>query len=167
MAIPAQTMNPQVLELIGAIVLSTQDAETYLKAILPFTDSKDPSITGAMSHHEKIKKRTFGDLIERFVDASRSDSDSFQQHLVRLVDHRNQIVHHFGEIYGEQLRSGNSQQVVDSLRVVLANVDAFRSALEQAALHLFEAVRDITFVGTPEYQKFDDLCALFRRRVTR
>ena len=158
-------MNPQLLELIGAIVLSTQDAERYLKAILPFTDSQDISIGGVLSRHEKLKKRTFGDLVGKFVDSSTPGSAGFKEHLAHLVDRRNQIVHHFPEAYGEQLRSGHSQQVIDSLRVLLANVDAFRSALERAALQLFEAMRDTTFLGTAEYQEMDDLCALFRQRV--
>ncbi len=166
-ATPVGSMNSRLLELIGAIVLSTQDAERYLKAILPFTDSQDPSISGAMSRHEKIKKRTLGDLVGKLVDSSTSTSAGLEQHLADLVERRNQIVHHFHETYGEQLRSGHSQQVAVSLEALLSDVDTLRRALEQMALQLFEAVRDITFVGTPEYQKMDELLASIRRRVTR
>lgn len=167
MATRVQPIDPKLLELIGAIVLSTQDAERYLKIVLPFTDSQDPSISGALSRHKKIKKRTFGDLVGKLVDASTPESVGLEQHLAHLVDRRNQIVHHFGETFGEQVRSGHSQQVVESMRALLTDVDAFRNGLEEMALQLFEALRDSTFAGTPEYQKMDDFCASFRRRVTR
>ena len=55
--------------MIGAIVLSTQEAERYLKFILPFTETADPSISAVLSRADKLKKRTLGDLIGRFVDS--------------------------------------------------------------------------------------------------
>jgi hypothetical protein len=85
--------------------------------------------------------------------------------LDELVTKRNQIVHHFGETYGAQLRSGQIQLVADSLRAQLIGIDVFKQALERTALHLFEAIRDTTFDGTSEYQAMADLCASFRRRV--
>lgn len=56
-------MQSEILELIGAIVLSTQDAEKYLKVVLPFVASKDPSLSAALSRHDKLEKRTFGELL--------------------------------------------------------------------------------------------------------
>jgi hypothetical protein len=165
MAISSQPIKAQLLELIGAIVLSTQDAEKYLKAIIPFTDSQDPSIRGALSRHEKLKKRTLGDLVGKFMGTATSENAELEKHLAHLVDQRNKIVHHFSETYGEQLRAGESQLVIDSLRLLLVNIEAFRSTLEQMAILLFEAIRDTTFLGTPEYKDMDDLCATFRLRV--
>ena len=165
MATPSRSTKGELLELVGAIVLSTQDAEMYLKFILPFTDSNDPSISSALARHAKLKKRTFGDLVGKFVGSSTSESLALAQHLANLVDQRNRIVHHFGETYGSQLRSGDSQQVIVSLQTLQANVDGFRVALEQAALNLLETLRDVTFSGTPEYEDYANLCALFRQRV--
>jgi hypothetical protein len=137
----------------------------YLKLILPFTDSSDPSIGSALARHEKLNRRTFGDLVGKFVDSSTSDSLALTQHLADLVDQRNRVVHHFGATYGAQLRSGKSRQVIASLQTLQANVDGFRVALEQAALHLLESLRDVTFRGTPEYQDYANLCASFRQRI--
>ncbi len=165
MEISTQTSNSKLLELIGAIILSTQEAEKYLKVIIPFTDAQDSSIRAALLRYEKIKKRTFGELVGKLVDSATSKSDGFEQHLAQLVYHRNQIVHHFGETYGGQLRSGQAQQVIDSLRSLRASIDVFRKALAQLALHLYEAMRDTTFYGTPEYDDMKNLCALLRGRV--
>ena len=165
MAISAQPMNSQLLELIGAVVLSTQDAERCLKAILPFTDSDDPSIAGALMRHEKLKKRTLGDLVGRFVSKAHSKSDGLERHLASLVDRRNEIVHHFSDVYGQQLRDGDSKQVIATLRLLLADINAFRHALEQVVLLQFEAIRDTAFIGTPEHKEMDDICSTFRLRV--
>jgi hypothetical protein len=161
----SRSTKSELLELVGAIVLSTQDAEMYLKLILPFTDSIDPSVSGALARHEKLKKRTFGDLVVRFLDSSTSDSLALSKHLEDLVDQRNRIVHHFGATYGAQLRSGETSHVIGSLQTLQANVEGFRAALEQAALRLLETLRDVTLSDTPEYQDYANLCASFRQRI--
>jgi len=163
MAASSQPKN-EILELIGAIVLSAQEAEQYLKAILPFMNSQDPSLSGALARYEKLKKRTLGEVVGRFLDSTTSHTSDFASRLDELVITRNQIVHHFGETYGTQLRSGQIQPVADSLRAQLVGIDAFKQALQHAALQLFEAIRDTTFDGTPEYRAMADLCASFRRR---
>jgi len=156
-------MNQQTNELIGAIVLEAQSAEKWLKAILPFSESQCSSLGDALSQHTKNKKRTLGSLVRGFAESATSEEDDFEQHLAHLVECRNQIVHHFGETYGEQLRSGQSKEVVDSLRTLLANIKVFRIALQQIALLLFEAMRDTTFIDTPEYKNMDKLCSELRR----
>lgn len=165
MATSEHPLEPQVLELIGAIVLSTQDAERYLKVILPFCKAEDPSITGALVRHDKLQRRPLGELVGKFVDSFTVESPEFERHLADLVERRNQIVHHFTETYGEQMRSGKSKQVIESLRVLLGNVNGFRNALQQTALHLFEAIRDTSFINTPEYEDMNDACASLRRQI--
>jgi len=164
MAALSQPKN-EILELIGAIVLSAQEAEQYLKAILPFMTSQDPSLSGALARHDKLKMRTLGEVVGKFLDSSTSHTPDLASRLHELVTTRNKIVHHFGETYGAQLRSGQLQLVADSLRAQLVGIDAFKQTLEQTALHLFEVIRDTTFDDTPEYQAMADLCASFRRRV--
>jgi hypothetical protein len=159
--------SKEILELIGSIVLATQEVERHLKFVLPFTDSQDPSLGGALARREKLEKVTLGSLVGQFVDASKSDSPNFAQHLATLVEKRNQIVHQFGETYGEQLRSGDSQQVISLLRAHLANVKSLGATLEQLVLRLSEAMRDITFRDTPEQKSMCDLCEAFRERVAR
>jgi len=154
----------EILELIGSIVLSAQESEQYLKAILPFTNSQDPSLSGALARYEKLKKRTLGEVVRKFLDSSTSYTPDLASRLDELVTMRNQIVHHFNETYGAQLRSGQTQAVADSLRAQLVGIDAFKQGLQHTALQLFEAIRDTTFDGTAEYRAMADLCASFRRR---
>jgi len=165
MAESIQRRQSEVLELIGAIVLSTQDVEGYMKVLLPFLNSNDPNLRAALSRHEKLKKRTFGELVGNFVESTSSDSRNYAHHLATLVDQRNRIVHHFNETYGQKLRSGAAQDVVAALRTQLTNVNALRDGLAQMALHFLEAMRDTVFQDTPEHQDMVKLCAAFRRQV--
>src|SRR3954467_7662446 len=119
----AAVIHPEILMLIGLIVLSTQDAEKYIKIILPFSPSKDPSLRGALKRMEKLSKDTFGGVIKKFVKSSSSTSNRFEQHVSGLVKRRNQLVHHFGEAYGDALRSGNHQKIIDALRIHLNDVN--------------------------------------------
>jgi hypothetical protein len=163
----SQPIKQELQALVGAVVLSTQDAERYLKAILPFVDAQDPSLGAALERHGKLKNSTFGGLVTKFKDASTSDSPGFADHLASLVESRNQIVHHFSETYGERLRAGQVEDVLLSLRTLLANVDVFRDLLEKMTLLLFEAMRDTTFQGTPEFQEMDEACVAFRQTIAR
>ena len=165
MSSSSQPDNERILRLVGAIVLVSQDAERYLKITLPFTDSNDPSLGASLKRHEKLKKRTLGDLTGKFLDSSTSDSLEFAQHMAYLVATRNQVVHHFNETYGAQLSAGAYQEVFDSLETLLANLKIFRSVVEQLALVVFEGLRDATFRDTPEYEQMAALCASFRARI--
>jgi hypothetical protein len=157
--------NENILILVGAIVLVSQDAERYLKFALPFVKSKDPSLTAALARAEKLKRRTLGELTGKFVEASTSDSLDFAEHMAYLVAARNQVVHHFNETYGAQISSGAHQDVFESLKVLLANLKSYRAALEQFALTVLEGLRDVTFRDTPEYSQVSELCASFRSQV--
>jgi len=165
MSSSSQPDNERILRLVGAIVLVSQDAERYLKITLPFTDSDDSSLGALLKRHEKLKKRTLGELAGKFVDSTTSDSLDFAKHMAYLVATRNQVVHHFNETYGPQLTTGDYQRVYDSLETLLANLKIFRSVTEQVALAVFEGLRDFTFRDTPEYEQMASLCASFRARV--
>lgn len=165
MASPSQPENDKILRLVGAIILTSQDAERYLKATLPFTNSEDPSLGAALKRHDKLKRRPLGELAGKFVDATTSDTLDFAQHLAQLVAGRNEVAHHFNETYGAKLAEGKHQEVVAALEALLLNLKAFRSSLEQLALVLFESLRDVVYGGTPEYEQMAALCASFRKRV--
>ncbi|WP_424683873.1 hypothetical protein [Frateuria sp. YIM B11624] len=148
---------------IGAIVLAAQDVERYLKAVLPFMDSRDPSIGAALRRHRKLERSTLGPLIDQLTMASVSPCDDFRQQVGELVKRRNDVVHRFAETYGSQLKTGQHQQVVASLWVLEASLLAMRDALAEAVACLLEALRDTTFLGTPEYGEMVEACASFRR----
>ena len=55
-------MKSEILKLIGAIVLSTQDAERYMKAILPFIDCYSIVDTGSTDDTAAVIQRHLGHL---------------------------------------------------------------------------------------------------------
>ena len=113
MSSSSQPDNERILRLVGAIVLVSQDAERYLKITLPFIAAEDSSLGASLKRHEKLKKRTLGELAGKFVDSTTSDSLDFAKHMAYLVATRNQVVHHFNETYGVQLNAGSYQEVFD------------------------------------------------------
>ena len=132
---------------------------------MPFlNNSDDPSLGTALKKHERLKKKTLGELAGMFVDSTTSESLDFAKHMAYLVATRNQIVHHFNETYGQKLTSGATQEVFDSLETLLANLRILRSTAEQIALVIFEGLRDVTFKDTPEHKEMVDLCARMRER---
>ena len=146
-------------------MLTSQEAEHYLKAVLPFTNSEDPSISAALKRHGKLKRRPLGELAEKLIDAATTSSLDFAEHLAQLVNGRNQVAHHFNETYGAKLAAGQHKAVIESLEVLLLNLKAFRAALEQMMLALFESLRDVVYRDTPQYKQMAELCASFRARV--
>lgn len=160
-----QSHNERILRLVGAIVLASQDAEGYLKVALPFLKSGDPGLGAALKRAEKIRRQTLGQLTGMFVEASSSDSPDFPGYLERVVEARNQVVHHFNEIYGPKIASGAAEEVVAALEAKLDALRGWRAATEQLALAVLEALRDNTFRHTPQYEQMVAICDSLRRRV--
>ncbi|SOZ24692.1 hypothetical protein CBM2608_A50036 [Cupriavidus taiwanensis] len=52
---------------------------------------------------EKTKGQTLGQLVENFRESMRTDTDTLKQYLKRIVEQRNQLVHHFHEMPGVSL----------------------------------------------------------------
>src|SRR5688572_15557970 len=164
----APSRRPTTLvELVGAIVLATQDVEHWLKAILPFIDDgTDPSLRSALQRHERLKLQSFGNLKNKFLDESDSNA-AFVAHLDSLVSRRNAIAHHYVETYGQAIAAGRHYDVARELRVLLRDIDEFGRLLQLSALAIFEAMRDTTFAGTDEYEEFARTCAQFRELAGR
>jgi hypothetical protein len=165
MGSPSQPDNDKIFRLVGAIILTSQHAERCLKAALPFTNAEDPSIGAALKRYDKLKRRPLGELAGKLVEATTSDSLDFAEHLAQLVDGRNRVAHHFNETYGAKLAAGQHKEVIESLEVLLLDLQAFRSSLEQMVLVLFESLRDVVYRGTPQYKQMAALYASFRARV--
>ncbi len=161
----SQSDNERILQLVGAIVLTSQDVEHCLKVALPFVASKDASLGAALRRHEKLKRRPLGDLVGSLTQASSLEPPDLKQYLAQLVDDRNRLVHHFNETYGQSLATGNYKDVIASLEAQLVGLRSFRTGTEQLALFVMEALRDITFRNTPEFEQMASICASFRQRV--
>lgn len=160
-----QTVPPEILELIGAIVLSTQEAEKFLKIILPFMNPEYSSMSGVLKRADELKLRTFGALKQEFVESSTFISDDFQRHLSILVERRNNIVHHFHENYSQNQRNTGVADTVAALSEQLNDVNAFRDALTHMSLQLLDALRETTFRNTPECQELGEICDALRKKV--
>jgi hypothetical protein len=99
----SQTDAQTIQQLVGAIVLISQDAERYLKITLPFLGPSATPHKDISKQIEALKKRTLGELTGKFVDSATSESLDFARHMAYLVSTRNKVVHHFNETYGAQL----------------------------------------------------------------
>lgn len=157
--------NKRLLQLVGEIVLTSQEIEHCLKVTLPFVKSKDASLGAAIIRHEKLKKRSLGELAKILTKSSSSDSLGFEQYLEKLVNSRNQIVHHFHDTYGPKIAAGRHKEVIASLETQLEDLRNCRAEMQKMALFVIEALRDITFHGTPEYDQMAAACESFRQRV--
>ena len=161
----SQTDALTIQQLVGSIVLISQDAERCLKLTLPFLGASATPHENITKQLDALQKRTLGELTGKLVDSVTSDSLDFAQHMAYLVSTRNKVVHHFNETYGAQLGSGAHSEVIASLATYRRNLKGFRSVLQQISLLVFEGLRDVTFQGTPEYEQFAQLCATFRQHI--
>ncbi len=132
---------------------------------LPFVKSDDASLGAAIKRHEKLKRRPLGELAGLLTKLSSSDSPDFVRHLDQLVDNRNQLVHHFEDAYGPTLATGRHKEVIAALETQLEDLRHFRAEVQKMALFVLEALRDITFRNTPEYDQMAAVCASIRQRV--
>jgi hypothetical protein len=153
-----------ILRLIGALVLTSQEVERLLKAVLPYANSKDTSVGAALQRHSELKRKPLGELVGLLLKYS-SVAHDFRRDMEDLVDRRNRLVHHFEETYGPLLAEGRHEDVVSALERQLADLRGFRSAAREMALFVLEALRDVTFRDRPEYGEIAAACASIRQRV--
>ncbi|PCI54479.1 MAG: hypothetical protein COB36_09940 [Alphaproteobacteria bacterium] len=149
--------NQKVRELVGAIVLTTQDVEQKLKFVTPFISSGNTTMDDMLAHMDKIQKQTFGYLVGRFLENSKSETDDFEEHCKNLIGIRNGVVHHFSEIYGAEIKAGKSESVIVTLQRHLTNITYFRDSLAQLAAEILDSLCNITFRNSPDLKHFEEL----------
>lgn len=94
-----------VLIRLGRNILLFQQIESGLKFMLPYMHPKG-SATGDdafVRFREKTQGQTLGKLMESFQESMKADTDTLAQYLERMVEQRNQLVHHFHEMPGVSL----------------------------------------------------------------
>ncbi len=153
-------------ELIGEIVLTTQEVECHLKFLNPYMGKDEQEVTLKLVKNKNYKQQTFGQLVGAFLQNSKFDSASSKEHLKHLIQVRNQLIHHFSEIYGPQIESGNIGNVISDLETHLTNINYFRSALTQVALLLAESLCDSRMDSSPELDQLRKMIEELRLRVT-
>ena len=165
MTLSVKPNRNEILELIGSIILATQETERSLKLIQSFTNNTESSLSSALLRHKKLSKQTFGQLVGEFKASSVFTSNDIIAQLDLLVNRRNNVVHHFHETFSSDLVSGNTNNVILALREHQTEISALRDMLGQMALRLFEAIRDTTFKDTPEFADMDAVCSALQKNV--
>ena len=125
----SQSDKDELFRLLGSIVFASQSAELSIKSFLPYLTSKDRTRSKRSGNY---KKRTLGELAGLLTTTLSGDEDLILQlksELARVVSERNRVTHHFFESYEADLRCGNVESIVDSLRSILLNTQAFASAM--------------------------------------
>jgi hypothetical protein len=101
---PAALLN-SVLGRLGRNFLLFQQIEAGLKLTLPYMHAKG-SARGDVAFarfREKTKGQTLGKLVQDLQESMTADNDNLALYLERMVEQRNQLVHHFFEIPGVSL----------------------------------------------------------------
>lgn len=95
----------QVLRQIGLNILLYQQIEKGLKLLIPFmsnpnSDAKEINLIRFRLKPESLKLQTLGNLLNNFINLSEFESDYFPNYLKKIVEERNQLIHHFGNLHG-------------------------------------------------------------------
>ena len=120
-----------VMQRIGQSLVMYQRIELYLKYLLPHvvTDDEPPTDTMAQWRSLLDSKTTLGPLIARLRESVRTtDPRGLDHYLGELVEHRNELIHHFCRLPVGRLRN------VEECNAALAHLDTRL----QFALPLFE-----------------------------
>lgn len=156
-----KNQNTELRELIGSIVLSTQQVEQLLKFSIPFIGTDDRSWDEVLKQFNSSKKHTFGQLVGHYSKLARfDDSGDYEKHLESLVQKRNGIVHHFSELYSPTIEAGNVESVIDELKQHLRNLTYFMDAQFQLVSQLLRLLCDVNFENSPDLRRlYEQLCA--------
>lgn len=144
----AALLNSVLLRL-GRNILLFQRIESALKFMLPFMHPKGSADgdDAFVRFRDETKSKTLGKLVRNLQESMRADTDAVAQYLERMVQQRNQLVHHFHEMPG----------------VSLLTVDGCRAAIQILEEQLREAqpLEDLVHVlgvslGASLAAKFED-----------
>lgn len=159
------TAHEKVIYVVGQIVLCCQEIETHIKFLLPFTDSEDASLSAIQARRGKLENRPLGVVAEQFVAALTGDIEAVREQVHRVVKKRNGLVHQYMQTYGERIRAGQYQDILSTLRLQHEEALGLLGMLREMTLHLAEAMRDTTFVGTDEHAELVALCTQARAQM--
>lgn len=125
----------KLLEGVGRCIFIYQRIEFLLKLILPHmadstTDIADQSSTSWRGLLDS--KQTLGPLMKQFSDKANFDNpDGFAEYLEKLVDERNDLVHHYFTSSSKNLQSNSDvEEGIINLRARIEFARTFLAALE-------------------------------------
>lgn len=154
-----------VLVRLGRNILLFQQIESGLKFVLPFVHPSG-SARGNEAYagfRDKARRQTLGQLAQSLQDSTSTDSNTLGQYLERMVEQRNQLVHHFHEIPGVSLSTEAGCRV--AIQVL---DDQHREAqLLQALLHAMAlSLGTVLMKGAPEAdEELAKACAALKQQL--
>ena len=101
---------------IGLVVLRSQDLERNLKLILAVMNQ--PGGESPVHRHEQLKRRPLGEIVKGVLanmTVKEGSIDDLEAYFRSLLYRRNNVVHHFFEVYGADLEAGKEPDVLKSL----------------------------------------------------
>ena len=95
----------QVHERVGRNVVRVQSLESSLKALVPLLDLDGAAhcLDGLADRHMEVSKNTLGQLVGSFLGSVKSDDPRFADSVTKVLNDRNNLVHHFRAIFGNQM----------------------------------------------------------------
>lgn len=149
---------------IGVFVLQSQEMEHLFKFLIAMMGGGDPSLSAKLSVAAAIEKRSLGQLLDPLVDRFTGDIEPLKTHIKRVVDERNEVVHHFSKRFGPLMAEGRYEAILQELKNRRERAEELVFIFRELALEILETLRDTTYVDTDEYQEFATLCAKLRAR---
>ncbi|WP_460971686.1 hypothetical protein, partial [Novilysobacter erysipheiresistens] len=77
-----------------------------------------PATTSVIQRHQGLRRRSLGEVVKRFlanVTVTEGSVAHLESYFQLLLDRRNNVVHHFFEVYGADLEAGKHTEVLASL----------------------------------------------------
>ena len=99
---------------------------------------EQPGDSSAVKRLKKVRTHTLGQVVRKFisnVDIIDGNIEDLDEYFRDLLSRRNDVVHHFFQVYRNDLEAGNHKRVLLSLATLYedlkAATDAFKSVTEE------------------------------------
>jgi hypothetical protein len=142
MALPSElTLQQRLGCAVGLYVLQCEELEQLLKGLTPFMDSSDASVAGILARSAALKKKTLGIVARQFLNGVSGDAGDFKRYLAKIIEERNEVVHHFSERFGPLLAAGRQEEIFSDLKRRHREAAALSQALREMASQLGELLQ--------------------------
>jgi hypothetical protein len=151
----------QIHARVGRNLIRVQSLEVGLKTLVPFLSIGEAMhcLDGLKQRHAQAAKHTLGQLVGSFLEATSSDDPRAKEMVERVLEDRNNLVHHFHSTLGrDSLTLEGCVRVSGHLDAQFEAIKALEGLVSGLLLDVLHALRDITFTGTADYEDFAALC---------
>jgi hypothetical protein len=139
------------------IQLIEQRLKIYVSLVEPSGRVKFEELS---AEAEKLRKQTFGNLVERLKQTQKFEDSRGEQWLQQLVDSRNELAHHFVEKFGDELFCANGTSKASRwLEQQRLDLRAMYGMVSQSLAALFVTLCETTFKTDEEMRRVLDRLA--------